>query len=1087
MNRFKQSKKVGLILKSLGVSTLLGTTAFLSFGFAKTQQLANITNAPINKSLNEVNTQGLTNPKYIFSNFSFLNATNETNFNAPFDLTAIKQWETIQQNLKAKEINPFSSTPSYQAIKTIVDNLVKSKRNLIVKQSLINAPNGEGEKIWNSIKAGLEYKTFDEIVGKPQDLELNLRKLSGFVSGDSSNYKIKTLSNLSVNFVDLSKDNGKFISPIPPLTNTYKTVIKIAEFDKKNITSTIKIDFNYASSLGGLLSRGSLIIRNLNNKPNLESNLKELEIFGRWQLPSSSITISPVNKEFPSVFPNFVLSEDSASGKISIFARLKDNGEFLNNVVVDQGHTVLNNFGIIDSQIDDTHPLFDEKNKKTVVSDIQFFSSTLKQSPSNVADASPSVNKEINSKFEYYLGSDTNFALNLFYKIKNKDGSHIYKGIPAFVNNEESTNFKQFLKLGIDDKGDQISLDTTKIELSDNVINAIIKNNYTSTTTAEYIASVASVVEKTFNNSNPIPNIFKQQILFNDFINAFSIIGSPIDIANNQMGIRLNDLTQKIFPEKPNNFIESSTSTFSEAKSSQWKNQDTKVISELATIYEKWAKQEGAASSKPLGLEVYNKINSSKDGNKYKNITWESQSYNYTGHELYNALVDEYDKYQKILSQLIVGYKMPPNIFSYPTNNASTIIKEQLLINNNGSVSDEIIKKVASIINKNPTDKDFQIGKQLARLINIKFAEMKSTVLDNNINTFYYGEIKKYLDSSITGKLFNSSANFLEFNSEDSLFKITNKNVFKPNKKVKGSEMMASLFELLYFGQKDLYFGTSIFSAISTSGGNNSTLKLFNNNESDKYQLSHFTSTTTQSIDSSIKIYDRLLSTFNFGIYDITAKSLITGETLKLKWGEKNMEDVVTNIFNRFENKQEVIILQHPYEYNLFNSLVTSANIYNSLFYRFNNTPKGVVSIQKDQEKITKILNSGIVSPEVIFTWSRVQIMKSIVEYVDAFSSDTDQAKRLSNEIKTEPLILDKVIKEQEALFNSNFLVDMAIVWPIIIGLIAVGMIVVSSISVVGIRKTSKLSSKKVLTTILFIIMVVSVALIGVSIFGFLI
>jgi hypothetical protein len=99
---------------------------------------------------------------------------------------------------------------------------------------------------------------------------------------------------------------------------------------------------------------------------------------------------------------------------------------------------------------------------------------------------------------------------------------------------------------------------------------------------------------------------------------------------------------------------------------------------------------------------------------------------------------------------------------------------------------------------------------------------------------------------------------------------------------------MKSLFDLLYFGVnafefETTYFGNSIFSAVSTNGGAQSILDLFVGFSTNQDVLSTFDSLTSQTKINSVNIYDRLLSTFGFGINNITELSLKTGNPIELK------------------------------------------------------------------------------------------------------------------------------------------------------------------------------------------------------------
>lgn len=1079
MSKINNKKKASLVFKTLGVSSVVATTLFLSAGIIQTPNIIEI-KSENNRSLNEVQTQALENSRIYFSNFEFMNATDETNFLAPYNREAIKQWETIKKNLESNEIVAFKNTASYKYIMNKVVELLAQKDNLEVKEAMIKAP--DGERLWNTMKDNIGWKDFSNIVGSVEELQKKLKTLSGFISGNSDTHRIATLSNKSKKvWANLSETNIE--TPIEELTGDYKTVVKIAEFEPdvfEGTSGTISLNFNFSSKNNTTASRGSLIIRNLSGKT-LKQGVDDLDVFGRWDLGSGQVIggAGEININIPEIMPNFVLSQESK--KISIFARLKAE-ETLQSISVDRnfGYTSISNFGILDSQLSNSTPLFDETNKEKVVSNIQFFSTKLQSTTATTAEAGSSINKGINKKFEYYLGSNTNLNLNLFYKTKNE-----YKELFSFVDDEVSTTNQQMLKFGIDDKGEAFSIDTSKIEFSKSVLSEVVSS-------VETDINNAAVSSQTFKNIStaldPVPSFFKQQIFFNDLVMAFSIKGSPINVGTGIMGIKIEDLSQKIFFEKPINYDSSPDSVLSQAKASKWVNEESEVIAKLSEVYSSWANSGSNGGSSKLGLTNYNKIKSSKNGNKFTKIHWGSESVDYTGTELYNSLVDEYSTYTAILTELISGYTSQGNIFQVPTTPASIIIENQLLAVENGDFRNKIIENVKKIITDKPVDEIKQIENQLALLVNVKFSEMKKSIFDAAINKFYYDEIKKYLDSEITGKIFNNSSEFLSFDSKNELFNITNdKKILSIENKFKGSDIMASLFKVLYSGDesKKLFFGSSIFSAVSTSGGVESLLNLFIS-FSTTDQISTFNSNTTQTIANSLNVYDRLLSTFGFGINDITERSLVSGNQIALKWGNKDFAAAVSDMTEQFVKEKTVNILQKEYKYIFFKSLVTSSNIYNSLKYRYENSPfVEEVDKIKDKEKITNILNAGIILPETIFTWSRIQKSATIIDYIESFSKNLEESKKLSNEIKTDPLILDLVIKEQQSLFDVNPFLDMVIIWPILIGLIAVGILVVSSISLAGTIKTSKLSSKKVVATILIIAVIISIVLLGASIFGF--
>ena len=1073
MNKSKNNKAYS-VLKTFGVIAASTTTLLLSsVGFVgssinqlSSNQIAS-NSYDSNRSLNEVSKDSLSNSDYYFKNFTFINPDTGTAETTTKLLIAKKQWTDIKTNLEAN-FPQFSEIKSFKYIISKITDLIKWSDNLVVRESLRSSGNID---IWETIKGTLGWKEFATVAGSQDELDANIKTLSGFVSGSSDSHRIRSLSNKPSKVVDLTTGVMTDVT----LTGDYKTEITIAEIDLASVSEDIKLDFDFSnSSLTGVIARGSLIIRNANQQVTnssikLSKSQSDLEIFGRWTNLGMNSLQDPGNN-FKSVMDNFVLSK--SNGKLFVVVKLRDGDQFSNIKV-----SGLSKFGIVNSTIDSAVPTYPTDD---TITNIKFFSTDLMVSNAVSADVGGTSNTKINKKYEYYLGNDTEFNLNLFYQQANTGiETKVYKDLFGFEGDKVSATKKQSLALGVL-AGAINNISSTKVEFSDEVMADM--------GVSDDDLSQLSISLKT--ETSTTKNIYKQGLYFNDLM-GFAISGVPIPSRTGFI-VSLNTvLTKKIFFEDPGFVADTITKpAISSSIASKWVNSESEVIAYLAKIYESWSNDSNIGKEK-LGQKLYNKISYSQDGQVYKDISWRSESNDYTGKEMYSSIVDEYSIYQEIMEQL-----MPFEIWNNKNiyqigvgGTANDIVKERLLSIENKAQRQLILDNVKLIIDSTSQNKDLLIEKQLAELIRIKFSEMKD-VLNNPINEFYYKQIKEYLDSNVDNKVKITDVNsFLKFDETEGLFNWTSSNpkVLETAEVLTGSQKMKSLFDLLYFGVKEYnskttYFGNSIFSAISTNGGEQSILDLFTSFASNQDTLSSFNSLASQTKINSINIYDRLLSTFGFGINNITESSLKTGSAIELKWGDVDFATAIDTIIQKLNpsSREKVNILEKNYEYNMLSSLITSSNIYNSLMFRKENTPIGVTSPEKDQTKIMNILDAGITSYKNIFVWSRIQKVGNDIElYTTDFSMSLSQTKLLSNEIKTSIDILDRIIEEEAALFKINPFINVQVVWPILVGLIAVGMIVISSVSLAGTQKRSKLSSKPVVKTMLIIAILISVAALG--------
>ncbi|MGL5205535.1 MAG: hypothetical protein ACRC7B_01315 [Metamycoplasmataceae bacterium] len=1063
MNILK-NKKASLILKTLGsVIGLTASTALLiSPGVSQPNNVnTNIKSNDLNRSFNEVTKDNLLNPEFYFDSFNFRNP--DQGAETPVEIPIAKdEWNRIRINLET--YRQFSSNPSYKYIMEKISDLElwADSENFIIREALRNA--GQID-VWENIKETLGFQEFIDVAGEPDELHKNIMELSGLVSGQSSTYRIRAIENRQAKIVNLLTGTVTDIN----IPGDYKTVVTIAEIDYPAVQEDIKIDFSYSSTaFTGLAARGSLIIRNKNDQistDTLVNNKDNLEIFGRWtNLGNNSVGTN----NFRSTLDNFVLSKTD-DDKLLVVARLRD-GEQLTNIRTEG----ISNFGIINSQIDDL-PIYPDVD---IVDSIDFYSTNLLMTNANSSNVPGTTNPQINKKYEFYVGDETELNLILFYK--NID-ENIYKDLYDFDGDKVSSTVKQNISIGVKG-GNPVNLSTKNVEFSDEVLAEL---NLPETRLEELGISLKT--EKSISN-----NLFKQGIYLNDLM-ALAISGSPIPSSGGVTISLGNRITDKIFFEDPGFVpvvpVVPEVSTTSPIK---WVNSENQVITELSRIYEAWSREIDPIGREKLGQKFYNKVDYELSGGKYRNITWKNQSNDYTGKEMYSNIVEEYAIYQQIISQLIssTSSESTRNIYEIgPGGTAQNIVRGTLLSIENKAQRTLIIDNVKEIIDGSSPIKDLLIEQQLAELVRIKFSEMRTT-LTNPISTFYYFEIKKYLDSELIDKTRMSTVDsFLIFDEENGLFNLKSKNpkILETVSQLTGSQKMESLFSLLYFGLKEYgtettFFGNAIFGAASTNGGTESILDLFIGFNSNPKILSDFTSSVLQTQIDSVNIYDRLLSIFGYGINEITENSLKTGEEIKLEWKGDNLDKVITTIFNKFNPSsfEQVSILELNYQYNVFNSLITSANIYNSLTFRKYNPPKGVVSPSDDARKIVNILESGIVSHINVFAWSRIQeVGNDIQRYTNLFSEDLSETIRLSNQIKTEADILDRFIEEQNALFQINPFLNVRIVWPILVGLIAVGMIVISSMSLAGIRKNSKLSNRQVIKIILIVAILISIASLG--------
>ncbi|MGL5591062.1 MAG: hypothetical protein ACRDCH_03275 [Metamycoplasmataceae bacterium] len=1060
MNILK-NKKASLILKTLGsVIGLTASTALLiSPGVSQSNNI-NLKTNDLNRSFNEISKENLLNPEFYFDTFDFRNP--DQGAATPTEIPIAKEeWNRIKTNLET--YSQFSSNPSYQYImeKIAALEVWADSENFIIREALRDAGKLD---VWENIKDTLGFQEFIDVAGEPEELHQNILTLSGLVSGQSSTHRIRAIENRQSKIVNLLTGTVTDIN----IPGDFRTVVTIAEIDYPAVQEDIKIDFSYSNTaFTGLAARGSLIIRNKNNQisnDTLSNNKDNLEIFGRWtNLGNNSIGVN----NFRSTLDNFVLSKTD-DDKLLVVARLRD-GEQLTNIRTEG----ISNFGIINSQIDNI-PIYPTTD---MIDSVNFYSTNLLMTNANSSNVPGTTNPRINKKYEFYVGSGTEFNLLLFYK--NID-ENIYKDLYDFEGDKVSSTIKQNINVGVKD-GNPINLSTKNVEFSDEVLAEL---GLPETRLEELGISLKT--ERSVSN-----NLYKQGIYLNDLM-ALAISGSPIPSSGGVTISLGNRMTDKIFFEDPGfvpvNPVVSEVSTTSPIK---WINSENQVISELSRIYEAWSRDTDPIGRDKLGQKFYNKVDYELSGGKYRNITWKNQSNDYTGKEMYSNIVEEYAIYQQILSQLIpsTSSENSRNIYEIgPGGTAQNIVRGTLLSIENKAQRTLIIDNVKEIIDSTSPIKDSLIEQQLAELVRIKFSEMKTT-LTNPINTFYYFEIKKYLDSELIDKTRLSTVDsFLIFDEENGLFNLRgNPRILETVSQLTGSQKMQSLFSLLYFGMKDYgsettFFGNAIFGAASTNGGTESILELFIGFNSNQELLSDFTSSVLQTQIDSVNIYDRLLSIFGYGINEITENSLMTGDEIKLEWNGEGLEQAITTIFNQFNpsSLKQVSILEKTYEYNVFNSLITSANIYNSLTFRKYNPPQGVLSPVDDARKIVNILESGIVSHINIFAWSRIQeVGNDIQRYTTLFSENISETIRLSNQIKTEIDILDRFIEEQNALFQINPFLDVRIVWPILVGLIAVGMIVVSSMSLAGTNKNTKLANKQVVKTILIIAILISVAALG--------
>ncbi|MGL5617846.1 MAG: hypothetical protein ACRCWU_02170 [Metamycoplasmataceae bacterium] len=1060
MNILK-NKKASLILKTLGSVVGLTVSTALLVSPSVAQQTNTIKTNNLNKSFNETSKDNLFNPEFYFDSFAFRNP--DQGAQTPAEIPIAKaEWNRIKTNLE--QYRQFSSNPSYKYIMEKISalELWANSENFDIREALRVAGKMD---VWENIKETLGFEEFIEVAGEQEELNKNIMTLSGLVSGQSGTYKIRAIENRQAKIVNLLTGTTTDVN----IPGDYKTVVTIAEIDYPSFNEDIKIDFSYSSTaFTGIAARGSLIIRNKNDQiasDTLVNNKENLEIFGRWtNLGNNSVGIN----NFKSTLDNFVLSKTDEN-KLLVVARLRDGDQLTN--IRSEG---ISNFGIINSQINDL-PIYPTTD---MLDSINFFSTNLLMTAANSSAVPGTTNPKINKKYEFYVGDETEVNLSLFYK--NIDEG-IYKELFAFEGDKVSSTIKQNISIGIKG-GIPINLSTKNVEFSDEVLNEL---NLLETRLGELGISLKT--EKSVSNK-----LYKQGIYLNDLM-ALAISGSPIPSIGGVTISLGNRITDKIFFEDPGYIpaipVLPEVSTTSSIK---WINSENQVITELSRIYEAWSRDTDPIGHDKLGQKFYNKVAYELSAGKYKNITWKNKSNNYTGKEMYSNIVEEYSIYQLILSQLIPSTSSENirNIYEIGSGGtAQNIVRGTLLSIENKAQRTLIIDNVKAIIDSTSLNKDLLIEQQLGELIRIKFSEMRTT-LTNPINTFYYYEIKKYLDSELVDKIRISEVDsFLVFDEENGLFNLKSQNpkVLEIVSQLTGSQKMASLFSLLYFGLKEYgsettFFGNAIFGAASTNGGIESILDLFIGFNNNQEILSNFTSSVLQTQINSVDIYDRLLSIFGYGINEITENSLKTGDVIKLEWSGDNLEKAITTIFNKFNPStlQQVSILERNYEYNVFNSLVTSANIYNSLTFRKYNPPQGVTSPSDDARKIVNILESGIVSHINIFTWSRIQeVGNDIQRYTNLFSGNLPETIRLSNQIKTEVDILDRFIEETNALFQINPFLNIQVVWPILVGLIAVGMIVVSSMSLVGTRKNSKLASKKVVKMILIVAILVSIAALG--------
>ena len=865
-----------------------------------------------------------------------------------------------------------------------------------------------------------------------------------------------------------------------------------------------------------------------------------LDVFIRFNVQNGSIsdgtdTSTGSGVKYPSKFENFIIQVNQEN-KVEILVRIKETETIENlrfattvNLPTASNLTQPLKFGILDVQATATSTfrslvenngvdsstggtqqsstrkvLVDNiETNNSIIKDIQCFSSTLSSKRPQTVSSDNNVLQD--RQLEFYQGPGVNLTLPLYFaydKTYLSNGSFdqaaqtfSYKPLNIFVGGSDS-NSQQMISINSSDTKAS-TIEPNFFSMDETLIEELEKNN--SPKISENFKEASKI---TLNSAFDSTSKFtKQTLKFSDF---FYAIGQreegwfSINRVNETNGITILDPTEKIFLEKPTNFVDTQPQTQqSETYANETINERAKIVDILSSIYEQFiSPNSGDFSGKKFSLGLVNLWSFSKSGNSYSNIRLTQKNISGSGHDIFNALNNNWKDLSNIMNSIFgvstsaTRYQTKDAVGNYLTNVTeftTNSIAIETIISDSISIVGEITENTS--YSSLTQEQKNELAKNLVQLISLQFSTISNEFSMRQYEPIYQ-KFKAAIENTTQSQyqVIAAPSEIFEITTISSLgnaslitYKTDAWNNLATNKQTILYEAVYKLLSLIYYsngaaGVLDaVRLGDSIFSS-SDSNKNFRSLT--------PYDLVTLNADSVNSKVVKVSIYNQILTFFGnpaFDMQNVINQMLRRGKTVDEVWNinlDSAFRTVINNIVSNEPRREVATNNNIKVKSYYLDDVISGTNAIITLVARLKQLGTSTVAENNNQNvtnidlisKINSILNSNSqASSSELSIWSN--IVNGSYDYAQYSSELSGRTGKENVQKIAEAIASNEAILKARASLTSPAIVELQsilkVLWWVFVALIGVGILVSSSVGIGIKHKEEKLSTHPVLKWIL--------------------
>ena len=712
-------------------------------------------------------------------------------------------------------------------------------------------------------------------------------------------------------------------------------------------------------------------------------------------------------------------------------------------------------------------------------------------------------------KLEFYQGPNVNLSLPLYFafdKTYLKDGkfdentqTFSYKSLNIFVGGNDS-NSQQMIN--INSLSDNASTIEPNFFLMDETLIKELKANNSSkinTENKENFKDASKIqLKSTFDNTTTFT---KQTLTFSDF---FYAIGQreegwfSINRVNETNGITILDPTEKIFLEKPTDFVDTQLAQQpSETYANETINERAKIVDILSSIYEQFiSPNSGDFSGQKFSLGLVNLWSFSKSGNSYSNIRLTQKNISGSGHDIFNALNNNWKDLSNIMNSIFgvstsaTRYQTKDAVGNYLTNVTeftTNSIAIETIISDSIAIVGEITENTS--YSSLTQEQKNELAKNLVELISLQFSTISNEFSMRQYEPIYQ-KFKAAIENTTQSQyqVIAAPSEIFEITTISSLgnaslitYKTDAWNNLATNKQTILYEAVYKLLSLIYYsnGASGVLDAVRLGDSIFSSSDSNKNFRSLT-----PYDLVTLNADSVNSKVVKVSIYNQILTFFGnpaFDMQNVINQMLRRGKTVDEVWNinlDSAFRTVINNIVSNEPRREVATNNNIKVKSYYLDDVISGTNAIITLVARLKQLGTSTVAENNNQNvtnidlisKINSILNSNSqASSSELSIWSN--IVNGSYDYAQYSSELSGRTGKENVQKIAEAIASNEAILKARASLTSPAIVELQsilkVLWWVFVALIGVGILVSSSVGIGIKHKEEKLSTHPVLKWIL--------------------